>query len=102
MDLVYVVTDRGKPESDIILGKYGCDFIKEDKKWKFLHMKWYDFARFASFWEQKPKDEGVGKGLLDAYADYKSDKPGTIPVGYDPNRVENTPLPPLPEPMKNK
>ena len=93
---IYIGTDRGRPEADITLGKYGCDFIKEDGKWKFLHFKWYNFAKLPSFWEQKPEQGGVGISLREAYADYAPDKPGAIPAGYDPNRVENTPLPPLP------
>jgi hypothetical protein len=97
---MYVGTDRGTPEADITLGKYGCDFIKEDGKWKFRHLKWYDFAKFPSFWKRKPEEKGVNIGLWEAYAAYKPDKPGTIPVGYDPNRVKNTPLPPPPKSRK--
>ena len=95
----YTRTDSGATEADITLGKYSCDFIKEDGQWKFQHLKWYNFITLTSFWKQKPGEEGVSKSLLEAYAAYPPDKPGTIPEGYDPDKEVNTPQPPLPEPM---
>ena len=96
---IYVGTDSGTPEADITLGKYAIDYIKEDGKWKIWHLKWYDFIRLTSFWKQKAGDEGVGKSLREAYGAYQPDRPGTISEGYDPDKEENIPQPPLPEPM---
>jgi len=62
-------------------------------------MKWYNFTTFTSFWKQIPGEEGVARSLREAYAAYKPDKPGTIPEGFDPNRVDNVPQPPPPEPI---
>jgi hypothetical protein len=96
---IYIRTDKGIPEADITLGKYGCDFLKEDGKWKLWHLKWYDHARLHSFWEQKSKEQGAHEGLREAYAAYQPDQPSTIPIGYNPNREENVPLPLPPDPM---
>ncbi|MFC1942770.1 nuclear transport factor 2 family protein [Chloroflexota bacterium] len=96
---IYFGTDSGSPEADITLGKYSCGFIKEDGKWQFRHLKWFYYARIPNFWKQKSGEEGVGKSLGDAYAAYQPDKPGTIPPGYDQNKEDNCPQPPLPKPM---
>jgi hypothetical protein len=95
----YTLAESGGPKADITLGKYAMDYIKEDDEWKFQHLKWYNFTTFNGFWKKQPEDEGVAKTLRDAYAAYQPDRSGTVPPGYDPDKVDNIPQPPLPEPL---
>lgn len=79
-----------------VWGKYSCDYIKEDGKWKFWHLKGYVTfeAEFDKGWLYESKDAILS---IEGIEFVKPDKPPTYLKLFDP-AGENYLLPEPPEP----
>ncbi len=95
---ILVAADNGKPVAAMGIGKYEIDYIKEDGRWKFWHMKYYQILSMDKIWEEKGVS-AVRRSLKEAYAAFKPDRPPTYHMPYDPDK-EVIFQPPPPEPVK--
>jgi hypothetical protein len=76
--------------------KYGCDFVKEDGKWKIWHSHVYPIfmTPYEKSWVEAPPSTSAPYSVPD---ELKPDRPTTYLWEYSPDRVyENVPAPPEP------
>ena len=74
--------------------KYGCDFVKEDGKWKFWHIQIYGI--FFNPYDQSWVESGP-PALVDIPNELMGDRPNTYFWMYSPDvATENVPAPPEP------
>jgi len=90
-------------ESDKIVAhwawcKYGCDFIREDGKWKIWHLHVYGIfmCPFEKSWTEEPDDMDTDD--MEPFPEgYEPDRPPTTHWNYMPDKkYVNEPAPPEP------
>lgn len=75
--------------------KYGCDFVKEDGKWKIWHLHVYGI--FFTPYDQSWVETGPPAMPMSVPEELKSDRPNTYMWTYTPTgRCELVPVPPEP------
>ena len=85
-----------KPQAAWCWLKYGCDFIKEDGKWKIWHSHVYPIfmTPYEKSWVEAPPSTSFPRTVPD---ELKPDRSTTHLWEYSPDRkIENVPAPPEP------